>query len=95
MEKNRITFTLCSYGIIVVEEVDTPMEYSLKLTVPEDIWHTIHPILMGIGATFSSEEDYLLYQFGDKENPNGDPEGTIATVLEKIIHLFPEAEEKN
>ena len=90
MEEKRITLTLASHGIVSVAEVDTPMEYILKFTVSEEVYATLHPIFMGLGVDFSSE-DYLLYQFGDKENPSGDPEGTIAMVLERIAHLVPEA----
>ena len=91
MTKKRITLTLASYGIVPVAEVDTPMECILKFNVvSEEVYATLHPIFMGLGADFSSE-DYLLYQFGNKENPSGDPEGTIAMCLEKISHLVPEA----
>lgn len=88
MEEKRVTLTLASYGVISVAEVDTPMEYILKFNIDEEVYATLHSIFMGLGAKFSSEGS-LLYQFGNKENPNGDPEGTIAMVLERIAHLVP------
>lgn len=93
MVEKRITVTLAAYGIVSVAEVDTPMEYAIKFTCSEEVYAALHPIFMGLGADFSSEE-YSLYQFGDKAAPNGDPEGTIAMVLERIAHLVPEAQEK-
>ena len=93
MAEERITLTLASYGVITVSEVDTPMEYAVKFTCSEEVYAALHPIFMGLGADFSSKE-YPLYQFGDKAAPNGDPEGTIAMVLERIAHLVPEAQEK-